>query len=556
MSGMTKKLTVLLLWLMLSLLRATAADVLPAVEVKGDRTIIYPQRLELTGEETLMDILEMYPDLMGAGFDDLLLGTGYQDSYQLRLENVAVSADTRLLVTQLKASLISKIQICDNAGVAKGRTGDGRVIDVNLVKTDEGVHGFLSLQRGTDKRFAPSANLRYGSEHTDIWSALTYTYDDADGLVNKAENFHFHMANRFTPRDLLRTYITQSSSISDLTTEGSRSHVRNRSLMARFRYFHTFNELGTELMTMLSWAHQYTPGDTYDADLSLRLNESVEINSPVILFELNTPLFTKNLSLMAGYEFELDVIHHNADDTSAGKNSEHNRYQMLNNDLYVQLNYTLGPLLLTVGDRVMFYHYKQKVAHNEYTCSDTRNNFQASVVLTPRRCHQVQVAYYRKFQNPPVMTIQPLDEIMTNQYRLSYAYSRPTFCAKLDGSIYSGDEIDSWSIDGSAFKKMGVWMLTAGFNVYGVKPTGNERFTFATLRLVPAVRLPQALQLSAKLLWYSTRSPYRLMNENTAFYGSLQVDKQLGRHWSFHAEWHDMFYRHRSAALGGIMYRF
>jgi hypothetical protein len=35
----------------------------PVVEMRGDRTLIYPQRMELSGEETLMDILDMYPDL-------------------------------------------------------------------------------------------------------------------------------------------------------------------------------------------------------------------------------------------------------------------------------------------------------------------------------------------------------------------------------------------------------------------------------------------------------------------------------------------------------------
>lgn len=553
MDAMLKKLTVVLLCWALSL-QARAADVLPVVEVRGDRTVIYPQRMELTGEETLLDILEMYPDLMGGGYDDLLAGSGLRDSYQLRLENVPVSGDTRLTVTQMKARLISKIQICDNVGVAKGRTGDGRVIDVNLQKADEGAHGFLSLQGGTDGQFAPSGSLRYGSEKTEIWSALTYSYDDADDVMGKAEHFHFMMTNRLSPRDLLRSYVTQSASVTDMTGRSSRSHMRNRTLMGRLRYFHTFNEQGTELLTLLSWAHQYAPNDNYGSDLSLRRCETAETNSPMLLLELNTPLFTKNLSLMAGYEGELDVIRYNVDDASEG--NERDRYQMTNHDLYLQLDYRTGPLRLTVGDRVMFYHYRQEIAQEERSYSDTRNNFMASGVLTHSRYHQVQVAYYRKFYNPSLMSIRPLDEVVTNQYRVSYAYSRPTFSAKLDGSMYRADDADSWSVDGAVCKKMGIWSLTAGFNVYGTRPAGGERFTIADIRLVPVARLPQALQVSAKIIWYSTRSPYRMLRENTAFYGSLQADKQLGRHWNIHAEWHDMFCRQRSAALGGIMYRF
>ena len=49
-----------------------ADDSLPIIEVKADRTMIYPQRMELTGEESLMDILQMVPELMIAGYEDVI----------------------------------------------------------------------------------------------------------------------------------------------------------------------------------------------------------------------------------------------------------------------------------------------------------------------------------------------------------------------------------------------------------------------------------------------------------------------------------------------------
>ena len=543
------------IWMLLPWLTAAAAeDAGPVVEVRGDRTVIYPQRMALTGEETLMDVLEMYPDVMGAGFDELLTGSGLHDSYQLRLENVAVSGDTRLLVTQIKACLISKIQICDNAGVAKGRTGDGRVIDVNLLRAEEGVHGFLSLQGGTDGQLAPSANVRLGSRKTDIWSAVTYTRDDYKGGEDKVENLHFQMTSRFSPRDLLRTYVTQSAAVSDLTAGSSRLHVRNRSVMARLRYFHTFNELGTELLTMLSWAHHYTPGDTYDSSPATRRHEAARTNSPAWMLELNTPLCTKKLSLMAGYEGGIDNIRYSLDDETEPDNNERSRYRVMCNSLYLQLNCVAGPLLLTVGDRVMFYHYRRRGAPKEWTLNDTRNNLQASVVWTPRRGHQVQAAYYRKFRNPSAMSIDPLEEVKTDQYKLSYACSQPSFTGKLDGSIYSSEGSRAWAIDGAVYKKAGVLSLTAGFNVYSTRADDSERMTFANIRLAPVLYLPQSWRLSARVVWFSARSPYRSLNDNSAFYGGVQVDKRLGRHWSIHAEWHDMFCRQYSAVLGGIMY--
>lgn len=64
-----------LLILICSLLFSVASlaeSELPIIEIKADRTIIYPQRMELKGEESLMDILQMVPDLMIAGYEDVI----------------------------------------------------------------------------------------------------------------------------------------------------------------------------------------------------------------------------------------------------------------------------------------------------------------------------------------------------------------------------------------------------------------------------------------------------------------------------------------------------
>ena len=52
---MNRQLMILITCLLVSV-AVYADDGLPIVEVKADRTIIYPQRMELNGEETLMDL--------------------------------------------------------------------------------------------------------------------------------------------------------------------------------------------------------------------------------------------------------------------------------------------------------------------------------------------------------------------------------------------------------------------------------------------------------------------------------------------------------------------
>ena len=43
-----------------------------AFQLSADRAIIYTQKLDLNGGETLLDILRIYPDLMQEGFDNML----------------------------------------------------------------------------------------------------------------------------------------------------------------------------------------------------------------------------------------------------------------------------------------------------------------------------------------------------------------------------------------------------------------------------------------------------------------------------------------------------
>ena len=88
-----------------------AESELPVIEIKADRTMIYPQRMELTGEESLMDILQMVPELMIANYEDVI------SSYNLRIDNCPTNGDTRLILSQMKAKDIAKIQVCDNTAV-------------------------------------------------------------------------------------------------------------------------------------------------------------------------------------------------------------------------------------------------------------------------------------------------------------------------------------------------------------------------------------------------------------------------------------------------------
>lgn len=123
---------------------------LPIIEVKADRTMIYPQRMDLTGEETLLDVLQMMPDLMIGGYEDVI------SDYNLRIDNTPINGDVRLVLSQMKAKDIAKIQVCTNTGVAKGTIGTGNVLDINMVMPDT-VKGFVEGQGGFGLGATPNA---------------------------------------------------------------------------------------------------------------------------------------------------------------------------------------------------------------------------------------------------------------------------------------------------------------------------------------------------------------------------------------------------------------
>ena len=262
----------LLILMNLLLLSATmfAEGGMPVIEMKADRTMIYPQRMELTGEESLMDILLMMPDLMIAGYEDLIA------NYNLRIDNCPMNGDTRLILSQMKAKDIAKIQVCDNTGVAKGTIGMGRVLDINM-KMPEKLKGFVEGQGGfgKDAEGIGSVNALYGSTSTDLYANTSYRHHDGN-----EEYLTLHMTNRFDDRNRLLTYFTQQYLDHPSGT--------SRKVMGRARYFHTFNDQGTELLVV--GGYQYAS----DQDFSNKL--------PLYIVELNTPLFSERLSMMLGAE--------------------------------------------------------------------------------------------------------------------------------------------------------------------------------------------------------------------------------------------------------------
>ena len=484
---------------------------LPVIEIMADRTMIYPQRMELTGEESLMDVLQMVPELMIAGYEDVI------DSYNLRIDNCPVNGDERLIISQMKAKDVAKIQVCDNTGVAKGTIGMGRVLDINM-KMPEGAKGFVEGQGdfGKDAAGIGAVNALYGSKATDLYANTSYRHHDGN-----EEYLTLHMTNRFDDRNKLLTYFTQQYLDNPSAT--------SRKVMGRARYFHTFNDLGTELLIV--------GGYQYDSNLLL------SNKLPIYIVELNTPLLTKRLSMMLGVEGDFLMTRQ--------KDTERS-WDVFNNDIYLQFTYSLPQWRFTVGNRVMFYNYKLMEAGISQKDSDTRNNTNACVIYMPDNRNQIQLGYYRKYYNPSYLVLfmdastvfdeewtsvqALLDEWTINQIKLAYAYSRQKLTVQTEASYYIVEDGENFTeLGASAYWKTKGLTLAGGANLYTAKSG-----TYASFRFAPTVCLPHALQIGMQMVYYTNKTPERELT-GVPVYGCLSVNKQFGKKWNVGVDWHDMF---------------
>jgi hypothetical protein len=299
--------------------------------------------------------------------------------------------------------------------------------------------------------------------------------------------------------------------------------------MGRARYFHTFNEQGTELLVV--GGYQYASDQDYANKL------------PLCIVELNTPLLTPRLTMMLGAEGDFLM--------TSQKNTDRS-WNYFNNDIYLQFTYSLPRWRFTVGNRVMFYNYKFKDFGVSQKHTDTRDNANAGVIFLPDNRNQIQLSYYRKYYNPSyeslfkdvetlsdvvwAITKGQLEERTINQMKLAYAYSKQKLTVQTEASYYIVEEGENFTeLGASAYWRTNGLSLTGGSNLYIA-----ESGTYASFRLAPTVYLPHAWQIGLQVVYFTKNSPRRELTGEPV-YGCLSVNKQFGKRWNLGVDWHDMF---------------
>lgn len=573
-------------------------------EIKGDRTMLYPQLMDLDEDATLLDVLLRYPDMMQSGFSDMLCNfepekAGVSNSgYELRMDNVAIAGNIRTTLSTIKAKDVKQVQVCDNPGVAKSTGGLKGVIDINMLKPKEGTHGSAELQVSNDGMVTPIVSVTHGSQKNDIFALASYEKPPYEPNTSQNNTYVFaEMTSRITPKDKLLSYFSlkQNNNITDNSNSSLLRNNESMDMLARFRWFHTFNDKGTELLTLLGYQYGKAPAADAVLNKSLYRSQLTRIDKPMALLELNTPLFVDGLNMMLGWE--CDITRYRYDLSQKSPAAEDFRsgstYTVVNNDLYLQFNYDLGMVRVSVGDRIQFYHYQMTSSRaGKWSRNAPRNLWQASIVVTPTREQQVQLSYNRKVIHPPYTYLIPevmptingyytygntkLNEATADIFKVAYGFHLAPLTANAALSfINSGNyptvrmiktdvatwanagEANTWKLEASASYSEGDLSVSAGANIYSMKvKNAKSAINFAQCRLSGDYKLPEDFKASGTLILFTSDSPIRESHNNCMAYGQLSLTKSFTSHLRTSLMWHDIFEKQRSAILGSLSYIF
>ena len=509
-----RKYTHVLAGLLLALQMGFAQEELPVIDMSADRVTLYPQRMDLSGNETLFDMLQLFPNHFTEGYETWLT------DYEIRIDNGPYGGDMRVLLNEMKASRILKIQISDEPGVAKGLTGTKGCVDVFLLPLDEGAHGTVSAEVSTNLKVTPFAEFRYGSEKADILMNASYNYRHENVRQNNGDPIHqqyanFHMVNKFSPKDQMVTYITQNNSnsfVQSRTGSSSTNNVRTNDFnfvgQLRNYYFFTPKSL---LMSAVVYMNGTSPKITYDDDPHDLIYKTDEKLNVVAAVEEYNATFFDALNLMAGIEADY-IMSNNRFRYNDMKSFTNSHSDSFNADAYVELDYTFRNWRFTIGDRVRYYRYHLCDSvhdilvpmYQETLQHRCHNLAHASVVYTPHRQHQIQLAYARKYKGPEYR-LKRFDETPFNEVKLAYTFSRPNVTASLntyfDNQKAPSGTISNWlRVDASAYYRIKFFTVTGGIASYTA--LGNDKIYNLAIRVNPVFNLPYEMRVQCRFDYY------------------------------------------------------
>lgn len=531
-----------------------AAEEQEIIEHGSDRYVINVEAMKPDKEMTLMDVLLTCPELISDN------GKRLNSDYEIRIDNVVLTMDDETILDAFKASEISTIEIYLYTSVSTSGAGRLGTIDIYFKEQETGsTSGKVMLDGGTQGNGKVYADVVTKTGNITLRGyALTNLQHVKGSLTDyewfssrrAVENAHLNIDWDISKNDNLKIKMTQvfQDSKDKLPNGDQESNVMEiaeivRDWNAVASYTRTLNDKEATLLAELGAEYMNTH------------LEGVKVQDCLAYYftETNIPCLNNALNILAGWE--IDYLN--------SWTSNFDRQQTMFNDIYLQLDYKKGPWVLALGDRFRIINYWHRTYHTDDTSlwkhSRTEHGYIASAGYKAGR-HFVQGLFSNDYNTPLIYNFYAgYDEKLK---RSQYMIDTPTnmfysvearYTYQQSDLVASGSVVQSWTtgsmitderytgIRTSVTWRKGPFRLTAGADYYhGILfyPNFRRSINFFNLRLLPSLLLKGGLRISSRLQYNSRRQ--LLVEVHPHLYASVKVSKDLGRHCTISADFHDI----------------
>lgn len=540
------------------------------VEHLGDRYIINVSEMNLDGDETLLEVLMMCPEVITLDGNNVIGGDPFADLYgrfALRIDNIEYGMNYNIFLNTIRAREIDKIKVCQNPGVLKGCGGLKQVIDIKLRKTDNGTGGRVALTGDTYGGASAFVSALHQQDNIRLLGM-------AEGNIQRSKNDN-GITNHGSHESAKVNLVWDITSKDNLELDFVQSYNRNRasfsaadySRSTRFEFAYTRSLSDAGAYALLQGAGEYDSNNT--------IGQHNRSTYPYFLAEFGFPIISHNLWMTAGmetgYSAETDVV---ADFTNRS------RYE----DGYVQLDWNISKWGFMIGDRFRTFNYwvNNLRLDNEYEHTTSNHAYTVTAYHRFNDANTLQGTFTRRYYNPVfedfIIQVNSGDtkymnavdgKIYTPDYEkriayvseLKYTYGTPDFVfgglvKNIRQDLVAGHD-NTLSIGVTTFWHKDIFRVTAGFNYFWQKTSysaDNKAYNnFVTLKLAPQITLNNGWQMTSTMLYNSRKAYDSEFYTPANFYADVTVSKSFGRQWLVEVNYHDIVGQHtgnRAATLG------
>lgn len=570
-----------------SLPQMTAAP----IEHIGDRYIMHVSEMELTGEESLLDVLMMCPEVISLDGNNIIGGDPFANQYGkfvIRIDNQEYGLDYATLLHHFKAREIESIKVCQNAEVMKGCSSLKKVIDITLRKGENGVSGRVGLfgdtyggGKGIVSVLSQQDGLRILSHVEGNFQRTSNS--DKDAYQNQSSNTVNHYSHEGAKLNVLWTPTSKDILEVDAMQTYTRNHFTHspadyvRAYHLQADYTRTLGENGSSILFTLGAEHISDNGRTQEESQTFPYQN--HSTYPFAVVEYATPVLTQDLWITAGFEGGLSI-----EKNCIADYINHSNYE----DFYVQLDYNIGKWGFMAGERYRIINFRPKQISSASKWKHTTHNhiYSLSAYYTFTSGHTLQGTFCRRIFNPefgdfvtagdmegawkPTYTTD-IRNSLANVMELKYTYSKPNLVVSTSVKNIHQHRIDNnhdntLGIGTTAFWHTGILRLTAGFNYFWeraetpVEETSSRDTSyhnFAVFKLAPQLTLPDGWRLTSNLIWCTYRHTATPAYTPANLYAEVGLYKNISKHLTLEGRFHDIASQHfgnRAATIGCTYY--